>query len=58
MVEHQSMDFESLDYDSCKNSDFVSVPHLSHIQEGEPFFFFCIVVLPKDHSFQVLMTLT
>ena len=53
------MDFESLDYDSCKNSDFVSVPHLSHIQEGEPFFFFfCIVVLPKDHSFQVLMTLT
>ena len=54
------MDFESLDNDSCKNSDFVSVPHLSHIQEGEPFFFFffCIVVLPKDHSFQVLMTLT
>ena len=37
MVEHQSMDFESLDYDSCKNSDFVSVLHLSHIQEGEPF---------------------
>ena len=37
-----------------QNSDFA---HLSHTQEEEPFSF-CIIVLPEDHSFQMLMTFT